>query len=75
MSPDGDSLSECVSDAMGKALHEDHGAMVTRWVAAIEVLDKEGVQSVWVLHSQGLAQWDMLGLLEVAGVAARADPR
>lgn len=74
MSGEGDNLSECVGDAMGKALHEHHGAMVTRWVATVEVLDREGEQSVWLLHSPDLAQWDMLGLLDFAGVVARVDP-
>lgn len=46
---------------------DDDGGMVTRWVLVAEVIDVEGVESLRLTASPGMAQWDQLGMHHFAG--------
>jgi hypothetical protein len=39
------------------------GAMVTRWVAMVEIIDGEGERAVYALSPSDARAWDSLGLL------------
>lgn len=40
------------------------GTYVTKFVMLVEVMDKEGKQSMWEANSPDLGVWEMLGFLE-----------
>lgn len=42
----------------------DPGAMVTRYVMLIEVVDAESDRGVWHFTAPGASAWDTLGLLD-----------
>lgn len=39
-------------------------AMVTKWVALVEVIEADGDRAVWSLAADGMKPWEALGLLK-----------
>lgn len=42
------------------------GGLVTRWIAVAEVVDTDGERTLRIEASEGLPNWDALGLLAFA---------
>ncbi len=51
-------LNNAVSDVMGR-----HGMVVTKWMAAVEVIDGSGERALEAFTSPGLRSWDSIGIL------------
>lgn len=62
--PDLDAVSGKVHSAIATAISEEKSAMVTKWVALVEVIDEDGGKAMWSLSSDDLAMWDRLGMVE-----------
>jgi hypothetical protein len=42
----------------------DPGAMVTRYVCVVEIIDSDSVRAVWSFAPEDQKSWDTLGLVE-----------
>lgn len=43
---------------------EHEGAMITKWMLQVEIIDKDGSESLWTLASPSMSLWDRLGIAE-----------
>lgn len=53
-------------EAAVTAAFRENDEMVSRWINVAEVIDAEGVRSVWIVTAEGQAPWDSIGLLGFA---------
>ena len=62
--------------AIGNLIQQiDPNAMVTKFVALVEIVDTEGERAVWSLASPDQKTWDSLGLIEYARALEYASER
>lgn len=61
------SLQHQAHDALADLIREiDPGAMLTRWVLLLEVVDDQGERALWTIAAPDQKAWDTLGLLDYA---------
>lgn len=65
MSEEGDEVSGKVHDAIASVLQAG-GAMVTKFTAAVEVIEPDGGRAIWLLASEGSQAWESIGMLRYA---------
>lgn len=62
----GDDLSDemrtAIGDAIETVVRDSEGGFVTRWFAAIEIVDHESTRVMWLLTPAGSMAWDGIGL-------------
>jgi hypothetical protein len=60
-------LGQLIEDAIGSAIENvvaDHeGGFVTKWVALVESVDRDGARGLWTMTSPEVMAWDTVGLL------------
>ena len=65
MSEDRQHAGEMAQDMLADLIQKlDPGAMLTRFVGIVEVVDADGDRCVWTLVTPGATAWDSLGLME-----------
>jgi len=53
-----------VHDALARIIRDEEASMVSKWVCLVEVIDEDGIRSMWSLSSEGLSMWDRIGMIE-----------
>lgn len=64
----GPELEQAIDRAISAVLAE-HGQMVNRWLAMVEVVDTEGDRGMWTFTADGMKRWDALGMLQYGLIA------
>lgn len=60
-----------MADALANVFREKFdGTYVTKFVMLVEVMDKNGEQSMWQANTPGMGAWDQLGFLEFGKMVA-----
>ena len=67
-------LAGIVQGLLADAVHQADGSIVTKYVAAVEVIDPSGECALWGLASPGLKAWETVGMLEYLRDIERAAP-
>lgn len=63
--PESESILVKMGDAISQVMQiEDE--MVVRWVAVVEIIDKDGERGCWTLAHEGARTWDIFGLMQFA---------
>lgn len=64
------SWEDQITSALQDCLHD--GEYVLKWVAAIELLDKDGVRQMYPAAMSGMMPWDSMGMLDYLQTRERA---
>lgn len=57
-------LERAIGDAIDQSVSEHEGGLVTKWLALVESVGPNGERGIWTMTSEGLTQWDSVGLLQ-----------
>ncbi len=62
---DSEETEQRVNNAISQAFTES-GEMAVKWLVIAETMDTDGTRGVWTCGSEGISEWDALGLLQLA---------
>ncbi len=70
-----DGAANTVESHLADVAHEHEGAVVTKWVAAVEVILPDGTRDLWMMTSTGMTEWDAIGMLDYTATRERSKVR